>query len=228
MLIRAQFSQVATIRPGDIDWVASPLPGVDRLMLDRIGGEVARATTIVRYAAGSYFDPHTHSGGEEYLVLSGVFSDEHGDQPAGTYVRNPIGTAHKPFSANGCTIFVKLHQFAEGDNHQFQVDTKAASYLPTAEEGVSILPLHHTPSEDVAMLKLAPGAGPVTRHYPGGAELLVIEGTMSDQDGDYPVGSWLRLPPGSEHRISSADGTLIWTKTGHLAPDVLGKWTSLG
>jgi anti-sigma factor ChrR (cupin superfamily) len=86
--------------------------GVDRMMLDRIGDEVARATTIVRFAPNSAFDAHTHGGGEEYFVLDGVFSDEAGDYPAGTYVRNPIGTSHRPhIGPEGATILVKLHQF---------------------------------------------------------------------------------------------------------------------
>jgi len=63
-------------------------------MLDRIGEEVAQATSIVRYAAGSHFDRHVHDGGEEILVPHGVFSDEYGDYPAGAYVRNPPGASH--------------------------------------------------------------------------------------------------------------------------------------
>ncbi|GAL13613.1 hypothetical protein JCM19233_4618 [Vibrio astriarenae] len=51
--------------------------------LDRVGGEVARATSIVRYKPNSAFSPHTHDGGEEFFVLEGVFSDEHGDYPQG-------------------------------------------------------------------------------------------------------------------------------------------------
>jgi hypothetical protein len=58
-------------------------------MLDRIGDEVARATSIVRYAPASHFSPHVHDGGEEFLVLEGTFQDEHGDYPVGSYVRNP-------------------------------------------------------------------------------------------------------------------------------------------
>jgi modification methylase len=77
-----RFHQRVVIRPEDYDWVASPASGVERMMLDRIGEEVARATTIVRFAPNSAFDAHTHGGGEEYLVLDGVFSDEAGDYPA--------------------------------------------------------------------------------------------------------------------------------------------------
>ncbi|MEM6665983.1 MAG: cupin domain-containing protein [Pseudomonadota bacterium] len=109
MRLNADFSERVVLRPSDRKWVPSPSGGVERMMLDRIGGEVARATTIVRFQPASRFDAHTHGGGEEYLVLDGVFSDESGDYPAGTYVRNPIGTSHTPHTDAGCTIFVKLH-----------------------------------------------------------------------------------------------------------------------
>ena len=111
-LINADFRQRVVIDTQAQAWIASPEPGVDRQPLDRIGGEQARATSLVRYAAGSNFSAHQHGGGEEFLVLDGTFSDEHGDYPAGTYVRNPPGSRHRPFSREGCTLFVKLRQFA--------------------------------------------------------------------------------------------------------------------
>ena len=111
MRIRADFTQATSVSSADFEWVDSPLPGVQRVMLDRVGEEVAIATSIVRYATGSSFDAHLHGGGEEFLVLDGVFSDEHGDYPAGTYVRNPTGTRHRPFSDTGCVLFVKLWHY---------------------------------------------------------------------------------------------------------------------
>ena len=76
MELNADFSKRVAVHAARMPWVASPMPGVDRRMLDRIGEEVARATSIVRYAPGSHFSPHTHGGGEEFLVLEGVFTDE--------------------------------------------------------------------------------------------------------------------------------------------------------
>ena len=111
MKLHADFSKYVEINTNEMEWIASPAGGVDRKMLDRIGDEKARATSIVRYAADSAFPEHEHPLGEEFYVLEGVFSDEHGDYPAGTYVRNPDGTRHSPFSKDGCTIFVKLRQF---------------------------------------------------------------------------------------------------------------------
>ena len=120
MEINADFNTRVVIHSDQLDWVASPMPGVDRRMLDRIGGEVARATSLVRYVPDSKFSANTHTGGEEFIVLDGVFQDEHGDYPTGTYVRNPPTTSHTPGSDEGCVIFVKLWQFDMDDRAQFR------------------------------------------------------------------------------------------------------------
>ena len=96
MDINADFSRGIVIHGATMPWVDSPAAGVQRRMLDRIGDEVARATTIVRYAPGSQFTAHTHGGGEEFIVLEGVFQDENGDYPIGTYIRNPPTSRHTP------------------------------------------------------------------------------------------------------------------------------------
>ena len=123
MQLNADFNRRAVVHAGALEWVASPMPGVHRRMLDRIGDEVARATSIVRYAPGSHFSPHVHDGGEEFLVLDGVFQDEHGDYPVGSYVRNPPTSRHTPGSAAGCTIFVKLWQFDLADRTEVRMAT---------------------------------------------------------------------------------------------------------
>ena len=219
MRLHADLSKRAVVRPGDVDWVKSPANGVERQMLDRIGDEVARATTIVRFQPGSYFPEHAHGGGEEYFVLDGVFSDESGDYPAGTYVRNPIGSKHAPFTKEGATIFVKLHQFDPSDTVQKVVDTRAADFLPGQVPGLSVLPLHQGPEENVALVRWAPGTQFSRHRHWGGEEILVLEGTFEDEHGQYPAGSWLRSPHLSEHTPFSTDGALIYVKTGHLLPD---------
>ena len=148
MRLNADFDQRAVVHAADEPWIASPMPGVERRMLDRLGDEVARATSIVRYAPGSMFSAHTHTGGEEFLVLEGTFQDEHGDYPAGTYVRNPPGTSHTPGSQDGCTIFVKLWQFDLADRTHVRIDTNKARYLPDPDRaGVEVLPLFHDARE---------------------------------------------------------------------------------
>lgn len=216
MRLNADFSQRVVIRPEDYDWTKSPAPGVERMMLDRIGDEVARATTIVRFAPDSWFDAHTHDGGEEFLVLDGVFSDESGDYPAGSYVRNPIGTRHKPHTRQGCTILVKLHQFDPGDDAQFHIDTSHAEFRPGLVEGLSVLPLHSVPSENVALVRWAPGTRFTPHRHWGGEEIFVVEGTFQDEHGAYPAGTWIRSPHLSEHAPFSEEGCLIYVKTGHL------------
>ncbi len=217
MHLNADFSQRIVIRPGDYDWIASPSSGVERMMLDRIGDEVARATTIVRFAPDSRFDAHTHGGGEEFLVLDGIFSDEHADYPAGTYVRNPIGTSHTPrIGPHGCTILVKLCQFAPDDTEQKVIDTRSAEFRPGSAPGLSVLPLHSVPGENVALVRWAPGTRFAGHAHWGGEEIFVIEGTFQDEHGDYPAGTWIRSPHMSRHTPWSDAGCLIYVKTGHL------------
>ena len=217
MRLRDNFAERVVVRPDDYEWVASPANGVDRMMLDRIGDEVARATTIVRFAPNSQFDAHSHGGGEEFLVLDGVFSDEHNDYPTGTYVRNPIGTAHTPhIGPEGATILVKLHQFGDDDTEQFHINTRQAEFRPGVAPGLSVLPLHSHTSENVALVRWAPGTKFSAHQHWGGEEIFVIEGTFQDEHGDYPAGTWIRSPHMSKHDPWSDEGCLIYVKTGHL------------
>lgn len=214
MALNADFSQRVAIHSADLDWIPSPMPGVDRRMLDRIGDEVARATSIVRYAPGSKFSAHTHTGGEEFIVLDGVFQDEHGDYPAGTYVRNPPTSAHTPGSEPGCTIFVKLWQFDLDDRTQFRKDMSAALASPV--DGVATALLHKDSRETVTYSQLLPGAS-LTSSEPGGIEILVIGGSLSEAGETFTKGGWLRLPDGEPLGIvAGPEGAKVWMKTGHL------------
>ncbi|MEZ5893245.1 MAG: cupin domain-containing protein [Parvularculaceae bacterium] len=215
MQINSDFSKPALARASEGAFVPSPLPGVERRMLDRIGGEVARATTIVRYAAGSRFDAHKHDFGEEFFVLDGVFSDASGDFPAGTYVRNPPGSSHAPWSAEGCTIFVKLRQFQDGDSARVVADaTKAEGW--TGNGAAETFALHEYGEEKVFMLRLAAGVLEA-RELPGGAEFLMIEGAATINGETLSPRDWMRLPRGSTAKLSTAPGALFYVKTGHLA-----------
>ncbi len=71
-------------------------------------------TALVRWAPGTVFQPHRHFGGEEILVLSGVFEDEYGAYPEGSWYRAPHMSRHHPFSTRGCTIFVKTGHLLAG------------------------------------------------------------------------------------------------------------------
>lgn len=216
MRLNADFRKKVVVRPDDYSWISAPSSGVERMMLDRIGDEVARATTIVRFRPNSQFDAHTHEGGEEYLVLEGTFSDENGDYRAGTYVRNPIGSTHKPDITDGCTIFVKLHQFDPSDTEAKVIDTRSEPFRPGAVPGLTVLPLHSAANENVALVRWAPGTKFTDHAHWGGEEIFVIEGTFQDEHGDYPAGTWIRSPHMSRHAPWSDDGCLIYVKTGHL------------
>ncbi|WP_109354866.1 cupin domain-containing protein [Sphingorhabdus sp. EL138] len=101
-------------------------------------------------------------------------SDAHRDYPAGTYVRNPIGTDHKPHSDNGYIIFVKLHQFSENDTRQFSIDTNTAGFRETEIAGVWQLPLHSFEQGHCALIRLNPGAVLDPDTGLPGDELLVL------------------------------------------------------
>ncbi|KUJ83475.1 cupin [Microbulbifer flavimaris] len=218
MDLNANFDRRAVIRPGEYQWRPSPVAGVERMMLDRIGDEVARATSIVRYAPNSTFPEHTHGGGEEILVLEGAFGDEYGSYPAGTYIRNPIGSSHSPsVGPEGCTIFVKLHQHSEKEKNRIVIDTRAAQWQPGLVPGLSVLGLHELEGERVALVRWAPYTQFQQHMHLGGEEIFVIEGTFFDEHGEYPRGSWIRSPHLSEHTpFTREDGALIYVKTGHL------------
>ncbi len=216
MLLNADLNQRAVINSNEIPWVDSPMAGVQRRMLERDGDEVARATTIVRYAPGSYFSAHTHGGGEEFLVLDGVFSDEKGDYPAGTYVRNPVGSTHTPFSKDGGTILVKLWQMSPEDREQKIINTHTNAWQPGLVEGLEVMPLHSYGTENVALVKWEPGTRFQHHSHWGGEEIYVIEGVFEDEHGTYPQGTWIRNPHGSVHTPFSKEGCLIYVKTGHL------------
>ena len=221
MELNADLTQRAVLNTIAQAWLPSPMPGVERRMLDRCGGEVARATSIVRYEPRSRFERHSHGGGEEILVLEGTFSDEQGNFPAGTYLRNPVGSSHAPFSEVGCTILVKLQQMHPSDQQRLVFDTNSSTWLPGLVPGLSVMPLHGFGSEHVALVRWAPGTHFHPHGHPGGEEILVLEGVFQDEHGSYPAGSWLRNPPGSAHRPWSEAGCTIWVKTGHL-PATLG------
>ena len=225
MHLNADFSQRVVIRPEDYRWVDSPATGVRRMMLDRIGEEVARATSLVQFAPNTAFSAHEHGGGEEFFVLEGIFADEHRSYPAGTYVRNPVGTQHTPSIGNqGCLIFVKLHQFDAEDRGSVVIDTRSSKWLAGGQAGIEYLPLHRFGSEQVKLVRWAPQTSFPRHRHEGGAEVFVVDGTYFDEHGEYRAGSWVRNPDGSTHApFTRAQGALLYVKTGHLPPGQAGE-----
>ena len=218
MRINMDFQQRVVIETETQDWIDSPANGVQRRMLDREAAESGRATTVGRFAPDSFFPPHTHTGGEEYLVLDGTFSDESGDYGQGMYVRNPIGSTHRPHTEGGCTILVKLCQMDAADQEDVHIDTtKADGWRAGAAEGISVRDLHTYGTERVSLSRWQPGTRYEAHGHPGGEEILVLDGSLADEHGHYPKGTWLRMPPGSHHAPFSDEGCTLYVKTGHLA-----------
>ena len=217
-MVNQDFTKRIAINSTKEKWHKSPSDGVERLYLERDdGGESAVATSIVRFAPGSKFDEHVHDGGEEFIVLEGTFSDEFGSYPKGTYVRNPMGSSHNPYSDSGCILFVKLRQFQTDDQEKVKINTNNETWLPGLVDGLSVMPLHHFKTEHVALVKWAPNTIFNPHQHWGGEEILVLEGVFHDEFGVYPKGSWLRSPHLSQHTpFTKEEGALIFVKTGHL------------
>jgi len=214
--IHADETERCVVNSEQLPWIASPQAQVQRRLLARDGGEVARATSIVRYAPGARFAEHVHALGEEILVLEGTLSDEAGDYGPGSYLKNPPGSSHAPFSVEGCTLFVKLRHLQPQDSAQVVVDTRQARWRQGMVAGLTVLPLSEFGTTHTALVRWAPGTffNP-HRHY-GGEEIFVVEGVFEDEHGRYPQGCWIRSPHLSQHQPFSREGCLIWVKTGHL------------
>ncbi len=217
MRINADFSQAAIVDRSKSEWISSPESGVDRIMLDRIGDELARATSIVRYASGSSFSRHEHAKGEEFLVLDGVFSDNHGDYPAGFYVRNPPGSGHTPFSKDGCRILVKLRQFDPQDLTPVVIDTGDQRLWQHGDDAnTRYLPLYEFDTERVGMVWIASGSTYPVLSDPGGTEIFIVSGSMRYGDEQLPAESWLRFPAARAADLRASADSVLWVKRGHL------------
>ncbi|WP_298848789.1 cupin domain-containing protein [uncultured Ruegeria sp.] len=206
MRINADFTKRVAVHFDETEWVASPAVGVERKMLDRIGEEVARATTIVRFAPGSAFSAHTHDGGEEYLVLDGVFQDETGDFPVGSYVRNPPTSSHTPSAADGATILVKLHQFDPQDRTEVRRSINGDTNLKLFKDGREDVNVRTWQTGEVVDLDASQGM-----------EVFVISGGFTEEGAEFSKWDWLRLPPGTHSQaVAGPKGARVWTKSGHL------------
>lgn len=216
MQIHAQLDQRAVVLHTDLPWADAPIAGIRRRLIERDGGEVARATSVVEYAAGSRFPLHHHGLGEEIWVLEGELSDEFGHYGPGTYLKNPPGSSHAPGSETGCTLFVKLRHLQPNDSERVVIDTQNAVWYPGLVPGLSVMPLSTFETENTALVRWAPGTYFNPHRHFGGEEILVIDGVFEDEHGRYPTGTWLRSPHMSQHQPFSTEGCTILVKTGHL------------
>ncbi len=215
--LNPDFSQRVVMRTAQMEWQASPSPSVWRKRLDLVGpAETGRVTSIVRYDANSAFPPHDHPDGEEIFVLDGVFSDEHGDFPAGTFLLNPEGFRHAPFSKNGCIIFVKLRQYLGQDRSHVVIDTKNTAWADDGD-GLRTMPLYRAADhpENISLWRLTGGASK-TLPTNGGAEIFLISGELRDSQDRYTAGDWVRYPSGTDIRLRTAGDSVLYVKTAHF------------
>ncbi len=196
----------------DTPWVPSPAPSIERKLLERDGAEVARATSIVRYAPGCAFAEHGHELGEEFVVLAGTFCDEHGCYPADSYVRNPPGSRHRPFSSDGCTIFVKLRQFQLGDARRCVIALGASAQRQRPREAATVTRLHEFENERVSLLQLSAGATLTLDVSVGVTELFVLRGTLNIGTRPCHGWTWLRAA-GQIPRLQAHAECAIWLRT---------------
>lgn len=214
-LLNMDFSKIACSLAKDQHWVKSPADGVSRIHLEREAAESGHTTSFVKFEEDSYFPEHVHTQGEEIYVLEGVFSDENGDYPAGTYLRNPPGSRHKPFTKEGCTIFVKLEQFQKDDTKHVVVRPEEQQW----QQGIGnlkVLSLHVHNTESTALVHWPANEIFQPHTHWGGEEIVVISGKFIDEHGEYPAGSWIRSPHMSHHYPRVEEETLILVKVGHL------------
>jgi anti-sigma factor ChrR (cupin superfamily) len=215
--INGDLSRRVCVDTAAMDWTASPSNTVWRKRVHLVGPvESGQVTSVVRYAPNSTFHTHEHPDGEEILVLDGVFSDEHGDWPAGTYLLNPEGFRHAPFSRQGCTLFVKLRQYPSRARTHVALRTDLLPWRPSTLAGVSTRQLYaQTGFTDTMRLeRWKRGAARGHVEYAAGAELFVLEGAFEDEYGRYRVGTWLRLPAGSRHLPVPSDDCVVYIKEG--------------
>jgi anti-sigma factor ChrR (cupin superfamily) len=205
------FSKVVVIYSEQQEWLDSPAMGVQRIPLERELAESGHVSSIVKYAPGSRFRAHPHPKGEEIFVLSGVFSDENGDYPAGSYLRNPPGSSHAPFSKDGCTLLVKLNQFNERDLTQVAMNTEDQPWLQ-GQGGLRVKPLYQFENESIALVHWPAGERFAPHKHFGGEEIFVLQGEFKDEHGSYPKGTWIRSPHLSTHFPYVDEVTIILVK----------------
>lgn len=218
-MLNMNFEQRVVMNILGLEWQASPKAGVWRKPLAREFKEQGHATSIVKYEPGASFSKHAHPLGEEILVLNGTFSDHTGDYKKGQYFRNPEGFEHAPFSKEGCTILVKLHQFQHDDNLHVVIDTQSAKWFD-GQGALKVQPLHSYNTESTALVYWPAHTKFKPHQHWGGEEIYVIFGEFIDELGRYPAGTWIRSPHLSTHNPYVEVDTLIWVKTGHLAPEI--------
>ena len=166
--LNGDLAERAVMHTSTLEWQASPSGTVWRKRLHLVGSaEAGQVTSLVRYEPHSSFPAHDHPEGEEILVLEGTFSDEHGDWPAGTYLLNPEGFRHAPFSKEGCLLFVKLRQYSGVGRHHVATRTEELPWQASVRPGIEGKSLYSVDgfADTTQLQRWAPDASPGTVSY---------------------------------------------------------------
>eukprot|EP00511_Aplanochytrium_stocchinoi_P000218 CAMPEP_0204822464 /NCGR_PEP_ID=MMETSP1346-20131115/651_1 /ASSEMBLY_ACC=CAM_ASM_000771 /TAXON_ID=215587 /ORGANISM="Aplanochytrium stocchinoi, Strain GSBS06" /LENGTH=230 /DNA_ID=CAMNT_0051948675 /DNA_START=289 /DNA_END=981 /DNA_ORIENTATION=- len=214
-------------------WDPSPSPTVFRKRLELLGEkESGQVTSVVKYEKNSSFRSHAHPDGEEILVLEGIFEDNHGKWPAGTYLLNPEGFEHAPSSKDGCVLFVKLKQFPGLDREHVVIDTKDDTNWDVVTDSIKRCQLYPPKKLDerksngkykdtMDLFTLKERTELELENIECGLEVYVINGSLVFDEKQHPVGSWIKIPPDDipEDKVvtvSSEGGASIYVKRNHL------------
>jgi anti-sigma factor ChrR (cupin superfamily) len=214
-LLNMDFSKTVCLKTDEQISSNTLVEGVTRRYLERSAENTGHTTSFVTFSPNANHPQHIHTQGEEILVLEGVFSDEKGDYPARTYIRNPPGSYHTTFSKKGCKLFVKSEQFQEGDNQRLVIKPEDQQWRQGIG-GLKILSLHEFGTESSAFVAWPKNEVFQSHSHFGGEEIVVISGTFIDEHGEYPEGTWIRSPHLSKHFPRVEEETLIYVKVGHL------------
>lgn len=204
MQLRADYDVPVVVTPDDYEWVPSPVAGVDRMMFERDGDEVAVATSLVRFQAGVGFPHHVHERGEEFIVLEGDFADADDVYPAIAYARHPAGTEHEPWSDSGCLLFVKLRQFGIGDDTIVHVRPSTSTDL-------------HSFADELVSWIAGEGTHAFEAHEGCLWECFVVAGQLSCEGTIYPQGTWIRTALNAPLHLGCTSDTVLWVKRRPLA-----------
>ena len=217
--INSDLNQLVVVHTTGMDWQASDSGTSWHKPLDLVSAPAGgRMTSLVRYDPGTVLPEHAHPGGEEILVLEGVLSDQHRDYPPGSHLLNPEGFSHAHSSRNGCVLFVKLKQYAGNGRQHIVADTRRRVWQSGDDDGVGVIPLYSEEGypEEIQLVRLSAKTVAASHVHEGGAEVLVLEGSYTDEHGRYRQGSWVRYPDHTIHRLQTKTGCTYYLKTGHL------------
>lgn len=229
--VNSDLEQRAVVHAAAMPWSPSPwIPGIDRKFLDRYGnGQFVPSTSIVSFGPGVRDPYHAHPHGEEFYVMSGVFTDHTGDYLPGFYVRHPIRWCHGPYvdpRNDAAVVWVKVSQVSEEGEPIVVIDTRDHGQEGWIERAppkgrLRELPLYRSEAtgERVWYELWAAGTTLVEEQPAGGEELFVVEGTLVEDGVAHPAETWMRNPigaAGTKRERTAPHGCKLLRKSGHL------------